>query len=155
MERISEKQPGYDCIFAKCVHDPPCQTEPPGSARAADGKNHGIHAEEWHYTVMDDTVALRIKVFTDIYPETVPESNLTYLRDRPLNRRRHGAFMNLHHKATNGSGEECDLLGRCTCEDLGSMFPERFFNAHGDPAQFEQPDSFWEALEAELERLRI
>ena len=44
---------------------------------------------------------------------------------------------------------------RCVPEDLGAMFPDDFFKKHGDPNQFEQPESFWEAMEAALERFKL
>ncbi|KKM00903.1 hypothetical protein LCGC14_1799800 [marine sediment metagenome] len=80
MERTTSKRPGHDCIYAECtLTDPPCK-QPPDLSRPnqeGPGNNHGIHCEEWHYvlTANDKSKALRLTVYTDIFPDTVPDDH--------------------------------------------------------------------------------
>lgn len=152
MIRQSRLVAGYDCIWGKCQFDPPCEPGPPGSMEKVSGKNHGCHGEEWIYVVFtgDRRTAIALTVFTELVPDTVPSWNVAARKAMPLEERREGAFLYVHHHPEDAVGEpdNCDILGgQCITESLGALAPTEFFKKHGDPIQFRQPEKFWVALE--------
>lgn len=152
-DRRQRRRHGHDCIWDRCkLTDFPCELEPPRDRNRIGPRNHGISGERWEYVVSNEKAALRLVVSTDIMPPTVPGSHMASTHARPLKERRQGAYLSLHRVPDNGNGEACDLLpnGRCIPEDLGALYVDRFFKEHGDPSEFDQPESFWNAMEDEL-----
>jgi hypothetical protein len=78
------------------------------------------------------------------YPESVDRETIPDLARRPIP-------CTLSWHVAHPEGERCEWVegGRCKADGtyLGA---HDFWKAHGDPAQREQPESFWLALEAEL-----
>lgn len=159
MKRIALNQPGHDCIYDVCKDPRPCQTKPPMDPRRLPPGSHGIGGEQWWYTVLHEErgIAVRLLVLTDILPPTVPADHSARCGidpawdDRPIERRRTGGWLKVHVRREVGA-EPCDIFAGspCECEDLGALFADAFFREHGDPHQFEQPESLWAALETIL-----
>lgn len=140
MRRFSRKTPGHDCIRNPCGRRG-CGTRP--------GASHGVSSEQWHYAVSAGSVALSLRVSSNVYPASVP-------RDSLEPRVPEGVYLCIHHafpvseEQLLGQPEECEYLdgGVCYGDEGSSIQAHDFFEQHGGP-QFSQPESFWEAFEAE------
>lgn len=131
MKRDSKRFPGYDCT-RECKHDPP--------------GDHGISGGEWRYSVTDGTHAVSLIVLASDYPESV---------ERPLPPSLMSMLMAtlLYHTA-QADGNECNLLdGKPCMMDTSYLRGAALWREHGDRRQFEQPESFWLAMEAEQAKL--
>ncbi len=133
--RFHYETPGYDCVATPCGKRG-CGTHP--------GANHGVHCPEWNYIVSDGTIAVSLQVFSGLYPRgrTIPPRGATMTT--------HAAFItDMDSREPN----PCAYLDAGTCYSAGTTYcgAQEFFEAHGVP-QYEQPESFWRALEAELLR---
>lgn len=166
MIRDTMKIPGYACLYAP-------HGSCPGYPRD-DGRNHGIHGEEWIYVVRadDGLTALALTVYTDILPDIVPAAHQEAWRwdswehrPRTLAERRHGSDLTLHvafpyyvegpdaerrHPAPVRGNRPCEILQQPVCESsitigLGA---HEFWSQHGDPRQHEQDSAFWQPFEA-------
>lgn len=144
MKRMTKRVPGWDCIRHPCGKNG-CGERP--------GASHGIHCEDWLYVVSDGDVALSLTVFSNVYPDSVPE-------DDRLPKAPWGADLSLHvgfplPTFTAGDDDECPWLdgGRCyqgghysSALQGGEFWEEHAGRDHG----FTQPESFWMALEERL-----
>jgi len=131
MKRDSSKTAGYDCT-RECKHDPPGE--------------HGISGGEWRYSVTDGAHAVSLMVLANEYPESVRRPLPSFLESLLQ------ATMMYHTAQLDGN--ECNLLDCGTCSlDTSCLGGAEFWEKHGDAAQFEQPESFWLALEAEQAKL--
>lgn len=133
IKRTMKVTPGYDCR-TECKH------EPKG--------DHGIAGDEWWYTVTDGRVAVSLQVLTNAYPPSVDQEKIP-----PILRGHLAGTLAFHRPDPEGC--TCDLVpgGKCSLE-IGFGTGARFWKEHGDPAQSEQPETFWAALEAELRDFR-
>lgn len=145
MKRLFNRVPGYDCIRK------PCGVNGCGTHR---GSCHGIHNEVWRYVVIDGDIALALMVGSGVYPETVPEEH-RHDPDKPS-----GDYLFLHigfptkrEQLLPGAAapEECEYVGKCYAGEAGSA--ARFVEAHFVGKTFEQPESFWLALEGRCDGL--
>lgn len=151
MRRNTITRPGYDCIGGPCRFSRPCQPD----------NTHGIHGDEWVYSIVSDdgATALVLTVFTDIYPATVSKARVRAFRTKPLADRRHGADLTLHMAVNDQSGRlvdageakhDCEHVqgGQCYVWETTALGADELFRAFGNPAEREQPETFWRALEA-------
>ncbi len=148
MDRRSTKTAGRDCISVpdSCPHTPKC------------GGKYGRAGERWLYVTVanDGLTALSLAIATDILPVTSPYVDQEASR-KPLAERRTGSDLSLHAVfpidneilRRGAPGAVCEFLvgGRCHVGYTSALDADRFFRAYGDPTQFEQPESFWQALE--------
>lgn len=133
VRRGSRRDPGYDCRVT-------CEHEEKG--------DHGISGGVWWYWVSDGERAVSLMVLTNDYPPSV---------ERPLPL----ALVEmcegvLGYHTADPEGRECSMLAdgaRCR-SDESYIGGQSFWKKHGSPAQFEQPESFWAALEEELRRFQ-
>lgn len=104
-ERRTRVVPGYDCRVT-CSHTP----------KHAGRDGHGIHNEEWFFTLIDPKVgALSLCVGTGRFPSTVDTTQLTFAQGF------NGRFLamctpymtSLELVKTAQPPDECDYLGRC------------------------------------------
>lgn len=136
MKRVSQKRPGYNCG--------------PGGSKCQHQKkgDHGIAADEWLYSVISDDGrhAVTLMVISADYPPDVDRRLFSERMNSPM-----GATLWFHEAAAADQGEPCDLLpcGRCT-GDASYLAAQELWDEHHVGEQFEQPDSFWIALEARL-----
>lgn len=148
MKRESIRTPGWDCIFASCTEEDPCQTEPPLAVSRASPRNHGIHGEEWRYLVTDDDrqFAISLTVFTDILPPSVPPDHHDRSNE-PLAERRRGVDLTLH--IAQKTGQPCNYVatGFCDHSYTSGIQADALFRSFGDPTEFEQPERLWHRLE--------
>jgi hypothetical protein len=134
IRRVSSKRPGYDCgpDGSRCKHE-----------KKGD---HGIGGDEWLYAVTDGERAVSLLVLSGDYPPSVDRSLFTERMLKPW-----GAHLSVHESCGPDQGVACDLLpcGRCTV-DVSYLQAADLWDAHHVGEQFEQPESFWLALEARL-----
>lgn len=141
MKRFTSTKLGHDCVRYPCGKNG-CGKVP--------GNDHGIADDTWYYVVGDGEVALSLSVRSGKFPESVPrEFAVQYGRAK-------GSFFCLH--ATFPVDKEdlrldksraCDYLDHCYDAGTWSTEAGAFFEAHGKQS-FEQPESFWVALEAKF-----
>ena len=137
MKRVFKSITGYDCVNAPCKHD--------------EKGDHGIHAEEWRYALVDDegAMAITLTCYTDRFPDTVPESPaLSFIR--PIM----GAVIMLHTAFSSGGEKalrKCDLLGRCAIYGESYMIADEIVKKHA-VAEQEQSDAFWDAMKEIYDR---
>lgn len=136
MERLSEKEPGYDCKNAPCQH--------------TERGEHGIFGGAWRFTVKNGPVAivLRVLVSTD-YPETVSPDARDW--GWPAQREHVCGEMWLHRTAptlNNNIGASCTLVdgGRCFSRHLGYLIVDQFAPLLGETFE-NQPEAMWLRLE--------
>ncbi len=133
MIRKVQVEPGYDCR-RECLHE-----------RKGD---HGIHCDEWWFAVVEGRHAVSLSVFSGKYPESVGAFPLgTSFAEVK------GAVWVEHHADLYGG--ECDYVegGRCRGE-TSFLAADVFWKKFGSPeGGIEQPESFWQALEAELRKV--
>lgn len=141
MERISFKQPGFDCR-KKCKHTPK--------------GDHGIHCEEWFYAVREGDFALSITVYSPNWPDTVePETVQRLNKFLP-----EATCLSMHHAKPEYLGEDeqpCQFVEGGTCYGNYTRFGldvDRFWKAHARSSGFEQPESFWKAMERRFQEER-
>lgn len=162
MKRHTFKNAPYDCIDvpSSCPNLNQPEHEPE-RRRPYCGGSHGRHGEEWGYvsTSNDSKTAFTLLVYTDVF---VAGSSIAGCDDdKPLARRRYGADLSLHvafpvdDEQVRGVEKlrPCDFVEGGGCFTAWTRTGHDFFEAHGDPAQHEQPESFWLALEAKHEAL--
>lgn len=141
MKRLSHIRPGYDCTRHPCGR---------GNCGKTAGGNHGIHGDEWCYFIVDGDAALGLIVYTSDYPASVPAGVYRHEKhSRGSDLSLHVSFPTEREQIAHGStGNECDLLstGRCFVVYSGCLVADEFFEKHGHDS-FEQPESFWLALE--------
>ena len=133
MERLTFQRPGYDCR-TKCVHE-------------VKG-DHGIHCDEWWYVVKDGDVAVSLNIFSGIWPKTAPHVPSALDPDRwPM-----AADLTVHvaFPVDEYSQEEreCQWVegGKCYGCHSSTLWAADFYKKHGVD-KYEQPESFWLALE--------
>lgn len=131
--RISDSEPGFNCG--------------PGGRDCQHGVkgNHGISGGRWRYAVVEgEQRAVSLSVLAVDYPPEVDRSRFSERMRHPM-----GEAMCFHEADANG--KPCDLLpgGKCA-GDCGYLQAGEFWNEHHVGEQFEQPESFWLALEALL-----
>jgi hypothetical protein len=128
-KRSSGSSPGYDCR-TECKHEPKGE--------------HGISGGTWWYAVTDGDHAVSLELLGTDFPETVTRPLIGVL-ERPI-----PAGL-VSHRADPG-GEPCEFVsgGRCK-SDVTYLGAHNLWEEHGDPAQREQSEAFWLALEAELD----
>ena len=136
MKRVFKSIPGYDCVNAPCKHNPP--------------GDHGIHAEEWRYSLVDDDGAMAISLtcYTNRFPDTVPESPaLSHIR--PIM----GAIIMLHTAFASGDKQlsKCDLLGHCAIYGESYLIADEIVKKHA-VAEHDQSDAFWDAMKEVYDR---
>lgn len=124
--RTSHREPGYDCRVA-------CEHEPKGE--------HGISGGDWWYAVSEGDRAVTLHVLGNEYPASV---------ERPLPPILAGGLATLSWHEPDPDGRECQFIGQKCKSDSSSIEGQRFWKEHACAAQFEQPESFWLALEEEL-----
>jgi len=139
--RTSFVEPGYDCRVE-------CQHKVKG--------DHGICADGWCYVVSTGECAGMLFVRSANYPSTVDTS-----RHEAFMRRPSGSDLTLHVSWPAASdeddtreavrlhqGRDCALVdgGRCWNPKSTALGAKEFWDAHGSPDGFDQPESFWEAL---------
>ena len=147
MKRSSRRIPGHDCVRHPC-----------GKNGCGTSSSHGIHNEEWEYLIKDaeGEVALSLYVGSGLYPESVPK------QDEPNKPCAYVISLHVGFPITRDqvagrleNTTSCDHVrsGRC-CQGtewhgyrFASDFSEKHFVHH---AGFEQPESFWKALEAQF-----
>ncbi len=131
MKRARGVLPGFDCGPRGCD----CKHEKPG--------DHGISGGTWWYAVSDGPLAVSLSILAVDYPETVRRPLPEFLRTP------RAEVLTFHWADPNGVDCPHVVDGRCRCDGtyLGAA---EFWEAHGDPKQSEQPESFWIALEAKL-----
>ena len=118
MKRIATTSPGNDCIYGECSA-PGC----PGR-KGMSGDGHGIHADEWHYTVTadDGLTALRLTVYTDTFPNTVPRDH-SARRGVLCDRCGHGR----HAAGRCGDVNKDNHWGACRCDcPADPLFDRRY-----------------------------
>lgn len=138
VRRVSKKRPGYNCGpgGSKCQH-----------AKKGD---HGIAGDEWLYSVTDadGRRAVTLQVFSSDYPPDVDRTRFSERMRKPM-----GACLFFHEAASADmrQAQPCDLLpcGYCT-GNVSYLQAQALWDDHHVGEQFEQPDSFWIALEAQL-----
>lgn len=134
MKRTSEKRPGFNC--GPGGRD--CQHETKG--------DHGISGGVWRYGVVseDGQHGVTLTVLATEYPPSVDQRRFSDFMRHPQ-----GEAICYHHASE--TAEPCDLLpgGKCT-GDCSYLDGGRFWDDHHQGEQFEQPESFWIALEARL-----
>lgn len=144
MKRTSKKRPGFDCIRHPCGRNG-CGTRP--------GASHGVHSEEWIYAVSDGDVGIVLLIFSGVFPSTVPPSpEIDRLMPMAAGMQFHVGF------PTDDESEpqECEYVAGGTCYQgpgryLSYLGSDEFMRAHFDEgAGFDQPESFWLALESQL-----
>jgi hypothetical protein len=157
IKRTSRRIPGYDCTRHPCGKNR-CGTN--------QGSNHGIHNEEWEYVISNGEVSLSLHVSSGIYPDSVPKQHDA---DKPC-----GSVISLHVGFPLSPGQvagrlednaqSCDFVSSGHCYQgiqwCGYVVAREFTNQHfvrRDPshvslADFEQPKSFWKALEAQFHK---
>ncbi len=131
MRRVTSTSPGYN----SGPGGKDCQHEPKG--------NHGISGGTWRYAVVEETRAVSLSVLAVDYPPNVDRSRLPVFMRRPQ-----GEAICWHE----ASGDKpCDLLpgGKCNGE-CSYLAGGEFWDEHHVGEQFEQPESFWIALESRL-----
>lgn len=145
-ERLSRRNPGYDCCVRPCGKNG-CGTRP--------GSSHGRHPEEWIYVLKGRELGLSLLIFTNIWPEFTPQ----FIKDE--DRPPRGADLSLHvgfpidREQLAARGEhprDCTWVGVGKCwqgstwsTSLGAdeFVREHFVIADG----FEQREPFWQQLE--------
>ena len=131
IERKSWETPGFNCgpEGRDCKHDPK--------------GDHGIDGGSWWYVVSDGPRAVSLMVLANRYPESVARP-LPECLNKPM-------ATGLTQHDADPDGRRCEWVegGRCHC-DSSYMAGGRLWEERGDPTQFEQPEAFWLALEAEL-----
>jgi len=135
MKRTSGVLPGFDCG----THGSRCKHEKKG--------DHGISGGTWWYAVSDGAHAVSLSVLAANYPDTVR-------RPLPECLQRPKAEVLSFHRA-DPHGAECEYVdgGRCI-GDATYLGASEFWEAHGNPAQNEQSEEFWIALECRLPEAR-
>ncbi len=142
--RNTHRRDGYDCIRNPCGKNG-CGTNP--------GANHGIHCDEWRYTVIDGDVAVSLLAYSNVFPPSVPAS-VSFRDGKP-----YCADLSIHTAFPLERGEVRDPSQASKCEYVTGG---RCFNSSSGTAaevfapllekQLEQPEAFWRALEDELVR---
>lgn len=134
VKRVSDREPGFNCG--------------PGGRDCQHGVkgDHGISGGRWRYGVVseDGLHGVSLSVLAVDYPPEVDRTRFTERMRHPM-----GEAVCFHHAAEDG--KPCDLLpgGKCA-GDCSYLQAGEFWDAHHVGEQFEQPDSFWIALEARL-----
>jgi hypothetical protein len=135
LQRVSRLQPGYDCIRKPCGKKG-CGTKP--------GSSHGVHCDDWIYTVHDGKRALSLVVFSGHFPETVPVSTSKLLTfPKP-------ADLVLCAKVEAAYGRACFYLGMCEVVSTWCLQGEELWKTCGGQACYEQSEGFWRSFEAEF-----
>ena len=140
MKREQKKVPGYDCGW----HGEKCQHDTKGE--------HGISGGYYLYLIVADEgdLALVFTVHAAEYPATVEEPRRSrLLGGLPL------CFWHLHAtfpfdmSQIGTKPSPCDVLPSGACYGDGGHYsgPEKILVQHGTPGVFDQPESFWHALE--------
>lgn len=138
MNRTFKEIPGYDCIR--------------GNHPGCDGRDHGIAATEWSFTVSTDRAstgprsALTLLMFTPFYPESAN------VRDGSFRCRNLAVCTTWPTSdsliATGTEPGECPWLGKCYPGEswlgAGQKIADAHFLVSAGP---EQPDTFWRALD--------
>ena len=132
MERRAHSEPGYDCR-RECLHE-----------KKGD---HGIACFTWWFAVVEGLQAVSLSVLSGQYPESVDASSLPALL-----REVQGGCWAVHH--ADPKGGVCEYVAGGKCQGNTSFLAgEAFWEQHGaSELGLEQPESFWQALEAELRR---
>jgi hypothetical protein len=140
MKRTSFKHEAYDHHINPCNSDGrPC--------------GHGIHNETWHYVASLGRIALALEVNSGIY---LPCTFATRFVDGV-----HGVDLAVHiafptdivQLTVKEAPMKCEWVdgGRCYGGSSSSLAAREFVEAHFvETSGFEQPDSFWSALEDKL-----
>lgn len=149
MKRRLLAVPGYDCDRGPC----PAKGCPGFGNPRRPGGGHGIHGEEWIYSIIadDGKTALSLTVYTSRYPDTVSTSS--DVRKRPPR----GADLSLHSSVISDPESiargakldgKCDLLegGACYSPYTTGIGADQLFSTYGID-DFNQPEDFWLALE--------
>lgn len=144
-KRATFEEPGHDCRVE-------CKHEVKG--------DHGICSSIWVYLVTDGECTLALDVYSGIFPPTV-ERRASSIIEYP-----NGRELTLHVPWVCGDnaeediqhgrrGRECELIpaGRCWMPHSSSLGARDFWRANYVCAQFQQPETFWEALRAKAEEL--
>ncbi len=151
LRRITSVTPGYDCARHPCGK---------GNCGKTSGGNHGIHCDEWWYALTDGQIALSFTVWSGIFPPSVPSDvsiRLSFGRDKVaqgVNIASHIGFPIDRESVRiplSPGVSACEYLDPgLNCHDgHGSVLKaEAFFNKYGTDS-YEQPESFWQALEVE------
>ena len=134
MQRVSALSPGFNC--GPGGRD--CQHTPKG--------DHGCSGGTWRYAVVEDTRAVSLTVLALDYPPSVDRSRFSEFMLRPQ-----GEAMCWHEASGDGELRPCDLLPGGKCQgDCSYLQAGQFWEEHHVGDQFEQPESFWIALESRL-----
>lgn len=134
MRRVSRTRPGYSC--GPAGRD--CQHEHKG--------DHGINGGTWYYAVVSDDGlrAVSLSVLAADYPPEVDRSRFSERMKHPM-----GEAICFHE--AKADGRDCDVLPGGKCDgDCSWLQAGELWDGHHVGEQFEQPDSFWCALEARL-----
>jgi hypothetical protein len=142
VKRFSQVVPGYDCIRYPCGRN---------GRRKPAGASHGVHCDEYQYTVSDGRLALSIVVYSGKYPSSVPPDNrLDHLFPNGAGLRLHVGYPNVESDGEN----DCEYVngGKCYCNSIVSFTKsDEFVRSHfRAESGFNQPESFWNALEDEF-----
>lgn len=141
MKRVSRKEPGYDCVRHPCGKYG-CGTSP--------GSSHGIACETWHYAVVDERTALTLQVMSGVFPDSVPDD--VGMLEYPM-----PTYIHLHASfpaANDPVEQECEFLGQCRIAAWGIGSAAELWDQAADKDRgFEQPESFWLALEERCREL--
>lgn len=141
MTRKAKRLPGWDCIRK------PCGKSGCGEHMNA---NHGAHNDMWEFAVIDGDVAIHLVVDSGVYPETVPLGNRGRQQPEANYLWTHHSFPILRGDVLSDGNSTCAYLKPCFGGDGSSEAARRLFEKHFvTAAGFDQPGSFWEALEHE------
>lgn len=137
--RIHTVRPGYVC---------PNATDHAACADRSPDHHHGRHGDEWWYAVAFDDVALVLQVYTAYLGSQMLWDAPSYGADLTT----HTAFPCSREEIVDGASDStCEyLLGKRCYWSYAPGGASQFFTMHGDPAQAEQSESFWRAMEARL-----
>jgi hypothetical protein len=140
MKRSSTVIPGYDHVRNPC------------------GKTciHGIHGDEWLFAVADGDLALVLRVYSGVYPPSVPFRVADPAYPMGVDLDLHSATPTGDSVRDPGDGSPCEWVegGRCWSGGRASVSTaDALFKEHG-ARTIEQPESFWLEMERRLREAR-
>jgi hypothetical protein len=149
VRRFTTTRKGFDCTRHPCGKSG-CGRHP--------GSNHGIACDLWEYAVSDGDLAVSLSVSSGVFPESVPAESAAGGGPYPAARAVYVHAANPLDEETVRSGaygDPCDYLGggRCYTDGGRYNFEEGFFGEYIGPERV-QSESFWRALEGELNEVR-
>ena len=143
LQRTANLRPGYDCRTV-CTHTP--------------RGDHGISSDRWIFAVrdMDRHIALEFVISTPNYPVSVGERYIFYRSFSPSVLIWHYAHPTSKDEVLGSPAADCDYLGKCYRNNGSTTYERELFERifvmpSAGTHTPEQPESFWLALEHELD----